>query len=165
MEYFKNVKCLEDVKEIYRKLCLKLHPDRGGDMFSFIAMRKEYEKVFNKFKTIHRTVDGETKQEKYYEKDFKETPEEYADVIDKLVYYRHIKIELLGRWLWITGETKPIKDLLKSLGFKWSFKKNAWYKVYGYSNYTHSNMKYDDLKNYWGGGEELTKQESNIVLY
>lgn len=165
MMYFKDCKCLEDVKEIYRKYCLILHPDRGGEMFEFIEMRKQYEIAFKKYKTTHRTVDNETKQEKFYEKDYNETPEEYADVIDKLIYYRDIKIELLGRWLWITGNTKPIKDLLKQLDFKWSFKKQAWFRVYGFSHFTNSKMSYSDLKNYWGGGDDLTKQESNIVLY
>lgn len=29
--------------------------------------------------------------------------------------------------IWITGETKPIADVLKELGFQWSRKRMAWY--------------------------------------
>ena len=48
--------------------------------------------------------------------------------------WRHIKdlvgkgieIELMGRWIWVSGETKPHKEKLKELNFKWCRKKGAW---------------------------------------
>lgn len=38
-----------------------------------------------------------------------------------------IEIELLGKWIWITGNTKEHKDKLKSLDFFYAYKKQAWY--------------------------------------
>lgn len=38
-----------------------------------------------------------------------------------------VKAEMLGTWLWVTGDTKAHKDTLKELGFIWSGKKQAWY--------------------------------------
>lgn len=35
--------------------------------------------------------------------------------------------ELLGKWLWVTGDTLKHSRELKALGFKWSRKQQAWY--------------------------------------
>ena len=38
-----------------------------------------------------------------------------------------VSVELCGAWLWIGGETKEHKDILKNAGFKWANKKKMWY--------------------------------------
>lgn len=38
-----------------------------------------------------------------------------------------IIIEIIGCFVWVTGDTKPSKDKLKVLGFQWHSKKYAWY--------------------------------------
>jgi hypothetical protein len=38
-----------------------------------------------------------------------------------------IRIELIGTWLWVSGDTKPVKEELKKLGFSWHSKKVCWY--------------------------------------
>ena len=35
------------------------------------------------------------------------------------------KIELIGTWLWVTGKTQPIKDMLKEKGFHWASRKEC----------------------------------------
>ena len=36
-------------------------------------------------------------------------------------------VYLIGKWLWILGDTKPIKDSLKALGCKWHSERVCWY--------------------------------------
>jgi hypothetical protein len=36
-------------------------------------------------------------------------------------------VELCGSWLWISGNSKEVKDKLKELGCKWSSNKALWY--------------------------------------
>ena len=38
-----------------------------------------------------------------------------------------IKIEVIGFWIWISGNTFPIKDRLKEIGFLYSGNKKAWF--------------------------------------
>lgn len=38
-----------------------------------------------------------------------------------------IEVELCGKWLWVDGETKPVKEELKKLGLRWASKKEKWY--------------------------------------
>jgi hypothetical protein len=62
-----------------------------------------------------------------------EAAEEKATLSDKLkelmakVDTSELGTEVLGNWLWITKNSFPIKDVLKSLGFRYSGNKKAWY--------------------------------------
>jgi hypothetical protein len=38
-----------------------------------------------------------------------------------------LKIEVCGAWIWVSGETKANKDILKDAGFMWSNQKEMWY--------------------------------------
>lgn len=41
---------------------------------------------------------------------------------------KNIIVNQIGTWLWVSGkDTKLVKDELKSLGFRWSLSKSAWY--------------------------------------
>ena len=124
-QYFSEAKTLEDVKQIYKKLARQLHPDCNPDKdttAAFQEMQREYEQAFNRCKNIHVNKDGET-----YEKETDETPEAFASIIDQLLKLDGLVIELCGSWLWITGNTKEHKDIIKGLGFRWSKNKEAWY--------------------------------------
>lgn len=46
MTYFKNVKSLEDLKNQFRELARKNHPDAGGDAETMKAINQEYDKLF-----------------------------------------------------------------------------------------------------------------------
>ena len=41
-KYFANIHTTDALKKAYKELCLKLHPDKGGDAADFIAMKDEY---------------------------------------------------------------------------------------------------------------------------
>ena len=122
MGYFKNCKCIEDVKETFKKLVKELHPDNGGDAEAFKAMMNEYTSVFNRLKSIHRSAEGEE-----YTKETTETPEEFAEVIQSIIHLAGITIEIIGSWVWVTGNTYPYRETLKENRFFWSKPKKAWY--------------------------------------
>jgi hypothetical protein len=45
----------------------------------------------------------------------------------KIVSLTGLKASITGTWLWISGETKVHKELLKSLGLRYSSSKEQWY--------------------------------------
>ena len=38
-----------------------------------------------------------------------------------------LEIEVCGDWIWVRGNTYPIKDQLKAAGCFWANKKKCWY--------------------------------------
>ena len=124
MKYFANIKTLEELKKEYKRLALENHPDRGGDVEVMKAINAEYDIMFNKVKDIHINAKGET-----YTKENTETPSEFKDIIDKLIRMEGLEIEIIGCFIWLSGNTRAHKDNIKALGFKWHSTKKMWYKA------------------------------------
>lgn len=122
MKYFKDCRTIEDVKRTFHEFAKKLHPDAGGDAAAFREMMQEYKIIFDRLKNIHTNAAGEQ-----YEKETRETPEQFADIIEQLIHYDGVKIEIIGAWIWVSGNTMLYKDQLKKIGFVWSKNKKAWY--------------------------------------
>ena len=53
--------------------------------------------------------------------------DQFKDLISKLMRMEDIIIEVIGYFVWVTGNTKPYKEQLKSLKFQWHSKKIACY--------------------------------------
>lgn len=163
MKYFKNCKCIEDVKETYRKLAKELHPDNGGSSQDFAEMMQEYKAAFNRYKNTHRTQDGET-YEKAPENDTQETAEQFAELINKIIHFEDVHIEIIGTWIWLTGNTKMYCKQIKELGFFWSKSKVAWY-YNGDTKKTRRRGRYkmDELRNKWGSTTVKNEKQEKLA--
>lgn len=161
--YFTNAKTAEELKQLYKKYARDLHPDcnPGKDTTSeFQMMQAEYQKRWEQLKNIHTNASGET-----YTKETEETAQQYMDIIEALLHIPGLMIELCGSWLWITGNTKEVKDQLKALGFKYSSKKQAWYYHEGpYHKYGKSEKSMDDIRNMYGSERYATRTEETKQL-
>ena len=123
--YFKPTpETLEDLKAMYRQLAMKHHPDRGGSDDAMKAVNNEFDTLFPKLKDIHKTKDGETYTAKQTSA---ETADNFKDLISKLMKMDDIIIEIIGCFVWVTGNTRPHKEQLKALKFQWHSKKIAWF--------------------------------------
>ena len=99
---------------------MKLHPDVGGSAEEMKILKAEYETLFARMKNIHVNKDGET-----YEKETQETSQEIQLLIADLLKLDGIEIEIIGCFVWITGDTKLHKERLKELRFRWHSKKSG----------------------------------------
>ncbi|HMR84767.1 MAG TPA: hypothetical protein PKE30_16595 [Niabella sp.] len=120
MKYFNECSTIDEVKKLYKKLALENHPDRGGDTAAMQAINSEYAFVCAKLAKGAGLSDDEADAEI-------KLSEEYRQVIEKIINLPGIVIEIVGNWIWVTGDTKPIKDTLKEAGFYFACKKVAWY--------------------------------------
>lgn len=134
MTYFKDCKTIEDVKEAYRKYAKALHPDNGGDAEEFKRMQQAYTAAYNRYKGVHRKkAAGNTENTKKaaedthsdYTDDF--SAEAFASIIDKIIGLDGIDIEIVGSWIWLSGNTYPYREQIKAAGFFWSSKHKKWY--------------------------------------
>jgi len=117
-------KTLEELKTMYRKLAMLHHPDRGGNAEAMKAVNNEYDELFPKLKDIHQTKEGETYTAKQATT---ETADQFKDLISELMKMDNIVIEIIGCFVWVTGNTKLHREQLKALKFHWHSKKIAWY--------------------------------------
>lgn len=163
MKYFESCRTAEEVKATFYKLAKELHPDNGGDAESFKAMMAEYKIVFDRLKNTHTTKEGTTYQ-KTGEQATTETPEQFADIINKVIFFDGVKVEIIGSWVWLTGKTLEYKDEIKAAGFFWSRSKKAWY-YNGDTKRTHRRGHYsmDGLRDHWGAETVRKEQRGRIA--
>ena len=160
MKYFTNCKTLEQLKAEYKKLALKNHPDCGGDENVMKEINKEYDIVFPKLKNIHTNKDGE-----HYEKENNETAEEFKDIITALMRMRGVTAEIIGSFIWVTGNTIEYKEELKKLGFKWHSKKKCWYKSpEGYRRSGKKQYSMDEIKEMYGVQFSDTGKDDTVYI-
>jgi len=148
MRYFNNPKTLEELKQQYRELAFRHHPDKGGCNETMKIINSEYDALFSKLKDIHKNKDGETYTA---EQESTETADQFKDLINELMKMDDITIEVIGSFVWITGNTKPYKDRLKSLKFQWHTKKTAWYlKPENYKRKNRKDYNLDEIRTMYG---------------
>ena len=132
MTYFKNVETLEELRKQYKELLKQFHPDNpNGSTAATQAINAEYDKLFKVLKDRHesKTADSEngTKADFNANKYDFEADEKLREVLQKIISFANINIEIVGCWLWVDGATYEYKDTLKALGFKWAREKKKWY--------------------------------------
>lgn len=120
MKWFKECITLEEVKALYKQLAKKYHPDLGGDTLTMQEINKEYAFASTKALKGANLSEEETENEIRFS-------EEYRQAIEKIIHLEGITIELVGYWIWVTGNTYPNKTTLKEAGFLFAPKKLAWY--------------------------------------
>ena len=147
LKEFQNVEGINEAKKIYKQLAKKLHPDVGGDEESFKLLNAIYTDLIE-----HKI---------YFSNDFK-IDIELEKIISLILHFENITIELVGSWIWISGDTKEIKDKLKELGFKWASKKKMWF--YGEMKGRNPQEKsIDEIKAKYGSETLKTKNKKEIA--
>ena len=163
MTYFRDCKTAEELQKSYREWAKKLHPDLGGNAEEFKAMQNEYEKLWERLKNVHQNAKGET-----YTKTSDtttETPQEFIHIINTLIRLRGIEVEICGSWIWISGDTRTHKEILKQLGFKWAHKKKAWYYHKDkFRKKSHEELTMDEIRDMFGSKKYEQEQEEEKKL-
>jgi hypothetical protein len=140
---------IEQLKQQYKKLAFLNHPDCGGDTVAMQAVNNEYDYLFPLLKDIH--VNAQTGEQ--YTKESAEDINEWKDTIAALIALnmKDVLIEVIGSFLWLSGNTKDYKEPLKALNFKWHSKKIAWYLApdnYHKRNHRHTTL--EDIRGMYG---------------
>ena len=158
--YFKNVSTLEDLRKQYKELLKKFHPDNAsGSTQATQEINAEYDRLFSALKDKHESrsagsTENENKTEfnkmKY---DLKED-ELLRTMLQKVIHLSDITIEIIGNWIWISGNTYQYRKEFKDLGFKFAGQKKSWYwHSEAFRKRSHKKLSMDDIRNYYGSTE------------
>lgn len=162
MTYFTNCKTIEEAKALYKKLAKENHPDLGGDTETMKAINTEFEKVFDLLKNKHTGANNTTYTAK---SNSNETAAEFMDIINKLIHCNGLIIELVGRWIWLTGNTYEYRNIIKSLGFTWATRKKAWYwRKEEDRSFNHKEMTLNEIRSLYGSQIFETEKDNKKRL-
>lgn len=148
-----NETSIDELKKQYYRLAKIHHPDTGGSNESFREMNDEYELLQNIILKNGNFSDAEQVNEQ-------NISEIYRDIIDSIITIPGIIIELIGSWIWISGNTYPVKDQIKSAGFKFHSKKSMWFWYPGeYRKHNNTEMDIEDIRQRYGSKEIKSNYE------
>jgi hypothetical protein len=138
------IKDIDALKKEYFKLAKKYHPDAGGTTAQFQNLQAEYEKLLKSLLNGSTLSTDEKNNEIVIDKAIR-------DVIDALINIEDINIELIGKWLWISGNTYPVRQTLKSAGLIFIKKEGKPYWVYrGVESTSRGKTSMEDIKRKYG---------------
>ena len=149
------------VKTAYRAAALREHPDHGGNLETMKVVNVAHEALCEYMKQ-GRSWDGARA-----ETAANEVPltDKLRGVYDKLKHLPNIELEVCGTWLWVTGDTYPVKDQIKEAGCRFARKKAAWYWrdwEVPYQKKSRRKFSIDEIRQ-MHGSIELEKEEAARV--
>ena len=146
LKEFQDIEGINEAKKIYKTLAKKLHPDIGGSEEDFKILNEIYNNLI---------------EHKIYFSNSSKFDIELEKIISLILHFENINIELVGSWIWVSGDTKEIKEKLKEIGFKWASKKKMWY--YGEMKAKNPNPKsMEEIKTKYGS-ETLKSNEKKRI--
>jgi hypothetical protein len=135
---------IDSLKKQYRELALKYHPDAGGTHEQFLELKNEYDMLFKKILNNSNLNDEQKANEIKLD-------EALQNVVDCLIFLPNIKIEIIGKWIWVSGDTYSIRTILKSAGLIFIKKAGVPFWVYkGVESAGRGKMTIDEIKSKYG---------------
>lgn len=102
-------------------MALKYHPDRN-------PLGNELMKAVNTaFDFLMTNIDKINQFQSSNENDRYNYSEELENILKTLSGMSGVIFEVIGNWVWISGETREHKNTLKELGCRWAAKKKQWF--------------------------------------
>ena len=148
MKWFKNIQTLDELRTAYRKLALLHHPDRGGSTTDMQEINAEYDSLSTTLINGNTSFSAGRKSWEHF------VSAEIRDKLNEILFLEDVLIEIIGSWIWISGNTKPVREDLKARGFKFSPNKLAWYWQYGdYRKKNGKQFSMEEIRAMWGTQE------------
>jgi len=143
----------DDIKAAYRVACSKYHPDRNPAGLEMMKL------VNGAYQALSDYVQGSVKDE------FVEA-ESLSDELNaalNAIIALGLTIEICGSWIWVSGDTKPHREILKAAGYRWAPKKLMWSFCGGERTSSRGKFSMDDIRNRHGSYSVKAQERKAIA--
>ncbi len=146
---------LDKLKKEYIKLANKYHPDKGGTTAQFQELEAEYRKYRDAL------IKGSSLNVEQKETEI-QLDEALMQAVNAIASLDSINIELVGKWLWVSGNTYPIRTELKAAGFSFAPKKKMWYYA-GIESSGRGKSTMEEIRNKYGSTKIQPKPAGKLT--
>jgi hypothetical protein len=156
--YFDTCNSLEEAGKLYRSLAKQHHPDHGGDLRTMQEINAQYAEfcaTFTNRSERQRQAEAHAAGRKT-NADFNDLDAVTEELRVRILWAlnnlpQDVTVELCGLWVWLTGNTKPVKDTIynSGYGFKFAGKKQAWFYA-GVKSFGRGQYSMDDIRSLHG---------------
>jgi curved DNA-binding protein CbpA len=143
----------ELVKAAYRKACSAYHPDRnpaGLEMMKLV--NQAYEAIRDTNGTAKAVEEG----------DLSSYGQDIFNALSNIINLG-FDIEICGAWVWLHGDTKPHREILKESGFRWAPKKMLWYfRPEDYKSKGRGKFSMDEIRSAYGSDKVTARERTKL---
>lgn len=156
-KYFVGVKTIEELRQRYRELLKKCHPDNeGGSVEITQEINAEYDRLFE---VLSKEKQSDEENPKY---DYKAENDAFKEVLSKIIHINS-DVEIIGSWIWVHSGYE-YKELLKSSGFKFAPKKKCWCWHFGdYVRYRKGGRGLEEIRQKYGSKKVNSKSKQYAI--
>lgn len=135
---------IDSLKKEYFKLAKKYHPDAGGTTAQMQQLVSEYESLLKKL-LQGSSLNNEQKANEL------QLDEAMRAVIDQLIGLEGLDVQIIGKWIWIGGQTYSVRNELKKAGLIFIKKQGVPYWVYkGVESKGRGDLTIEEIKSKYG---------------
>lgn len=127
----------EDIKSAYRRACSMYHPDRNPAGLEMMKL------VNAAYQALSDYVAGSDEDVDYMKEN--NLGDELNNALNAIIGLG-LDIEICGSWIWVSGDTKPHREILKSAGYRWAPKKLMWSFCGGERTTSRGKFSMDDIR-------------------
>lgn len=125
------------IKTAYRRACMYYHPDRNPAGLEMMKIINASYNVLTDYVPSSAQIDLENDLN---------LGEDLNNALNAIINLG-LTIEICGSWIWVSGDTKPHKEILKETGFKWAPKKMMWhFRPADYKSFNRGKWSMEDIR-------------------
>jgi len=127
-----------DLEKAYEALC-KQYPSENDPSITK-RIQAEYE-------VLAHLIEEDEEEDRYQRLQAGENEVDKQLVVQYLkVHDLPLTIEIVGTWIWVSGDTRPQRQALKAAGFFWAHEKKMWYWRHASRRGWKSGKSLDEIK-------------------
>ena len=171
LKWFKGVKTQKEAKSLYHKLCRQYHPDISGKdtTAQMQEINAEFEAIFDRLPTGSNTKENSNstnteQRQTGGNNTTRQTAQRFMKIINQLIHFEGITIEIVGSWIWLSGNTGHYLRKIQQMGFQFSSKHKTYYLSDGESGRRGSKFSFQQICDRYGVEKMEAEKTAKLTM-